>query len=69
MSHSFHGTWSGVYVYTNRNGKWVDLVEPFSFWVVGEITDFIRKDDTKKGHVIITEYVDNEIVERNVAVK
>jgi len=55
MSHSFHGTWSGVYVYTNRNGKWVDLVEPFSFWVVGEITDFIRKDDTKKGHVIITE--------------
>ncbi|MFK7948069.1 MAG: hypothetical protein AB8G11_10780 [Saprospiraceae bacterium] len=69
VTHGFNGTWAGVYVYTNRNGNWVDLVKPFSYWVGGDVTDFIRKDDTKKGHVIITEYVDSEIVSRSVVVK
>lgn len=70
-SHGFNSTWSGVYVYTNRNENWVDLVKRFSYWGGGGITDFIQKDDMQKSHVIITEYgfEDSKIISKSVAVK
>jgi hypothetical protein len=70
-SHGFNSTWAGVYVYTNKKDNWSYLVEPFSFWAESRIKDFIRKDVTQKGHVIITEYdgAEGEVVSKSVAVK
>jgi hypothetical protein len=70
-THGFNSTWSGVYVYTNRNGNWSDLVEPFSHWGGNGIIDFIQKDTSQKGYVIIREYdsQEGEVISKSVVVK
>ena len=53
----FTSTWRKAYVYHLKNGKWELLVKPLDYWMTSGINlDLIKKDSTKKNHVIISEF-------------
>jgi hypothetical protein len=49
------GSWSGCYVYTLHNNKWVELVNSFSLWD-GLGQENIKIDPNNPGNIIIKEW-------------
>jgi hypothetical protein len=50
--------WSACTVYTLKNGKWEQAIEPFS--VFGSADDYVSKDPQKKGFAIISVYENSD---------
>ncbi|HEY6159797.1 MAG TPA: hypothetical protein VI112_01200 [Bacteroidia bacterium] len=49
------GSWGGCYVYTFKRGKWIKAIPSFSIWD-GLGQENVKKDTTRKGYVIYTEW-------------